>query len=68
MTTYLTSILLRTMTTQSEMKDSMRRRTSGFRYWLLVPFVGVLIYASIIWSLGGLLVLGRLADRIRLRR
>jgi hypothetical protein len=29
--------------------DGFRRRTSGFRYWLLVPFASVFIYIGIAW-------------------
>ncbi len=39
--------------------DGIRRRSSGFKYYLLVPLAGLLIYASII---RGVLVMA--SDRI----
>lgn len=29
--------------------DGFRRRTSGFRYWLLAPLASVFIYMAIAW-------------------
>ncbi len=30
--------------------DGIRRRSSGFRYYLLLPLAGLLLYASMVWS------------------
>jgi hypothetical protein len=45
--------------------DSIRRRSSGFRYWLLVPFAGLVVYAFIAWL--SFLGLSAAAERIRMR-
>lgn len=45
--------------------DSIRRRSSGFRYWFLVPFAGILIYAFIAWF--SFLGLSEVAERLRMR-
>lgn len=30
--------------------DGIKRRSSGFRYYLLLPLAGLLLYASMVWS------------------
>lgn len=32
-------------------QDSIRRRSSGFGYWLLVPFAFLIVYGFIAWLL-----------------
>jgi hypothetical protein len=29
--------------------DGFKRRSSGFKYYLLMPFAGLLFYAALIW-------------------
>ena len=45
--------------------DAIRRRSSGFRYWLLVPFASLVIYAVIAWL--SFLGLSALAEKLRMR-
>jgi len=49
MVTRWTMISLRELTTPAVRMDDIKRRSSGFRYWLLVPFSGVFVYASVAW-------------------
>ncbi|MGD9962712.1 MAG: hypothetical protein AB7S97_02270 [Thermoplasmata archaeon] len=42
-------VSMRAMTAQAVVKDDLRRRTSGFRYWLLLPLTWLLMYVAIIW-------------------
>ena len=45
--------------------DSIRRRSSGLRYWLLVPFAGFVIYAFVAWF--SLLGISAMAERFRMK-
>ena len=45
--------------------DSIKRRSSGLRYWLLVPFAGFVIYAFVAWF--SLLGISAMAERFRMK-
>jgi hypothetical protein len=42
-----TQITLREELKEDSRRDAMQRRSSGFRYWLLVPFTSFIFYGSI---------------------
>ena len=43
--------------------QGLERRSSGFRYWILVPFFSFILYGSAIWA-----AIAGAVDKVRFKR
>lgn len=55
MTTRLDFATMRMANDEAVRAEDVRRRFSGFHYWLVVPFAGMIIYAAVIWAIFSLI-------------